>query len=86
MDRRDSLLDESDAPLLGGLVEIRYDSQADVMIFILREKPPVDSLEEPGGVIISYGEDHEPVSVEFLQASKRELLNLKQTSIPLSVV
>lgn len=67
-------------------MKIRYDSQADVMIFVLSDKPPVDSLEEPGGVIISYGEDHEPVSVEFLQASRRDLLDIQQTSIPLSVV
>jgi hypothetical protein len=33
----------------------------------------VDAIEEPGGVIISYGEDGEPVSVEFLNASIREL-------------
>lgn len=67
-------------------MKIRYDSQADVMIFILSDKPPVDSLEEHGGVIISYGEDRELVSVEFLQASRRELLDIQQTSIPLSVV
>ena len=24
--------------------------------------PPVDAIEEPGGVIVSYGEDGEPVS------------------------
>jgi uncharacterized protein YuzE len=67
-------------------MKIRYDSQADVMIVVLSDKPPVDSLEEPGGVIISYSEDREPVSVEFLQASRRDLLDIQQTSIPLSVV
>jgi len=39
----------------------------------MQNNPPVDAIEEPGGVIISYGEDGEPVSVEFLNASVREL-------------
>jgi hypothetical protein len=42
-------------------------------MLVLRNNPPVDAIEEPGGVIVSYGEDGEPVSVEFLNASAREL-------------
>jgi uncharacterized protein YuzE len=34
-------------------MRIRYDSDADVLLFILREDPPVDAIEEPGGVIVS---------------------------------
>ena len=54
-------------------MKIRYDPEADVLLLVLRNDPPVDAIEEPGGVIISYGEDGEPVSVEFLNASVREL-------------
>ena len=54
-------------------MKIRYDPEADVLVLVLRDDPPVDAIEEPGGVIISYGEDGEPVSVEFLNASVREL-------------
>jgi uncharacterized protein YuzE len=54
-------------------MKIRYDPDADVLMLVLRNNPPVDTIEEPGGVIVSYGEDGEPVSVEFLNASAREL-------------
>jgi uncharacterized protein YuzE len=54
-------------------MKIRYDPDADVLMLALRNNPPVDAIEEPGGVIVSYGEDGEPVSVEFLNASAREL-------------
>jgi uncharacterized protein YuzE len=54
-------------------MKIRYDPDADVLMLVLRNNPPVDAIEEPGGVIVSYGEDGEPVSVEFLNASAREL-------------
>ena len=54
-------------------MKIRYDPDADVLMLVLRNNPPVDAIEEPGGVIVSYSEDGEPVSVEFLNASAREL-------------
>jgi uncharacterized protein YuzE len=54
-------------------MKIRYDPDADVLMLVLRNNPPVDAIEEPGGVIVSYGEHGEPVSVEFLNASVREL-------------
>ena len=54
-------------------MNIRYDTEADVLFLVLRNEPPVDAVEEPGGVIVSYGEDGEPVSVEFLNASARRL-------------
>lgn len=54
-------------------MKIRYDPDADVLMLVLQNNPPVDAIEEPGGVIVSYGEDGEPVSVEFLNASAREL-------------
>ena len=62
-------------------MRIRYDPDSDVVILILREDPPVDSIEEPGDVIVSYGEDKEPVSVELLNASLRKLIQPDDVSV-----
>ncbi len=64
-------------------MKIRYDTEADILLFVLREDPPVDAIEEPGGVIVSYGEDKEPVSVEFLNASARRLIDPGEVSVTL---
>ena len=61
-------------------MRIKYDADADVLIVILRDNPPADAIEEPGGVIVSYGEDGEPVSVEFLNASNRQLVRSNEVS------
>jgi uncharacterized protein YuzE len=62
-------------------MRIRYDPEADVLLLVLRDDPPVDAIEEPGGVIVSYGEDGEPVSVEFLNASVRQLVVPGEVSV-----
>lgn len=64
-------------------MRIRYDPEADILLLALRDDPPVDSIEEPGGVIVSYGEDGEPVSVEFLHASRRRLIERGEVSVTL---
>jgi len=64
-------------------MRVRYDPEADVLIFVLRDDPPADAVEEPGGVIVSYGEDGEPVSVEFLHASIRRLIQPGEVSVTL---
>ena len=64
-------------------MRIRYDPDADVLLLVLRDIPPVDAVEEPGGVIISYGEDGEAVSVEFLHASVRQLIQAGEVSVTL---
>ncbi len=64
-------------------MRIHYDPEADVLLLILRDGPPVDAVEEPGGVIVSYGEDGEPVSVEFLHASRRRLIQPGEVSVTL---
>ena len=51
-------------------------------LFVLRDDPPVDAIEE-SGVIVSYGEDGEPVSVEFLNASARKLIRTDEFSVTL---
>lgn len=62
-------------------MKIKYDPDADVLILILRDEPPADAIEEPGGVIVSYGEDGEPVSIEFLNASMRKLIQQDELNI-----
>jgi uncharacterized protein YuzE len=62
-------------------MQIRYNAAADVLLVLLREEPPADAVEEPGGVIVSYGEDGEPVSVEFLNASARRLILPGEVSV-----
>ena len=64
-------------------MKIRYDSEAAVLILILRDDPPVDAIEETGGVVVSYGEDGEPVSVEFMNASVRQLIRSGEVSVTL---
>ncbi len=64
-------------------MRIRYDPESDVLMVLIRETPPVDAVEEPGGVIISYGEDKEPVSVEFLNALARHLIRAGEVSVTL---
>lgn len=64
-------------------MKINYDSDAGILLLVLRDNPPVDAIEEPGGVIVSYGEDGEPVSVEFLNASVRKLIMPGEVSITL---
>ena len=64
-------------------MRIRYDPDADVLVIMVRPEPPVDSVEEPGGVVVSYGEDGEPVSVEFLHAAARNLVQAGGVTITL---
>ena len=64
-------------------MQIRYDGVADALLLLLRDEPPVDAIEEAGGVIVSYGEDGRPVSVEFLQAMARGVTEMGSISIEL---
>ncbi len=64
-------------------MKIRYDQDADILLFSLRDEPPVDAIEEPGGIILSYGEDGEPISVEILNASIRHLIQPGEVSVTL---
>jgi len=64
-------------------MKVRYDEDSDILFLMLRDDPPVDAIEEPGGVIVSYGEDGEPVSVEFLNASIRKLIRSGEVSVTL---
>ena len=62
-------------------MQIRYSADADVLLVVLHDEAPADAVEESGGVIVSYGEDGEPVSVEFLNASARRLILPGEVSV-----
>ena len=62
-------------------MQIRYRADADVLLVVLRDEAPADAVEESGGVIVSYAEDGEPVSVEFLHASARRLILPGEVSV-----
>jgi len=62
-------------------MEMRYDAEADILLLVLRSDPPVDAIEEPGGVIVSYSEDGQPVSVEFSNAAARRLIVPGEASV-----
>jgi uncharacterized protein YuzE len=64
-------------------MNIRYDADADVLVVVLRSDPLMDAIDEPGGVIVSYGERGEHVSVEFLNASIRQLIAPGEVSVPI---
>ncbi len=64
-------------------MKITYDPESDILLVKLRDCPPADAIEETGGVIVSYGEDAEPVSVEFLNASARHLIHAGEVSVTL---
>ena len=64
-------------------MQVRYDPEADILLLTLQNDPPVKAIEEPGGVIVSYGEAGEPVSIEFLHASARHLVENGRLSITL---
>ena len=64
-------------------MRIKYDPDADVLIWVLRDLPPVDAVEEPGGVIVSYGEDRQPVSIELLNASAHQVIERGALSVTL---
>ncbi|MEB3312406.1 MAG: DUF2283 domain-containing protein [Snowella sp.] len=62
-------------------MKIKYDKEADILIIILRDTFPVNAISEPGGVIISYDETDEPISLEFLNASQRNLINPEKITL-----
>ncbi|MCY7272514.1 MAG: DUF2283 domain-containing protein [Phormidesmis sp. CAN_BIN44] len=64
-------------------MRMQYSADADILILILKETAPINAIAEPGGVIVSYDETGEPVSVEFLNASQRQLIRPGETSLPI---
>lgn len=62
-------------------MRVRYDPEADVLLLILRDEPPADAAEEPGGIVLRHGRDGLPVSVELLNASARNRIQSDGVSV-----
>lgn len=62
-------------------MKVTYDPEADVLCFLLRDEAPTDAVEESNGMLVSYGDDGEPVSVEFLNAAARNLTTDEELSV-----
>ncbi|MGP1387793.1 MAG: hypothetical protein ACTS2F_29915 [Thainema sp.] len=43
--------------------------------------PPGNVISERGGIIVSYDENAEPISIEFLNVSQRQLFAPSETSL-----
>ncbi|MFM8293546.1 MAG: DUF2283 domain-containing protein [Microcystaceae cyanobacterium] len=65
-------------------MKIKYDPDADVLMFVLKQGVPANALSEPGGVIVSYDEQDEPITLEFLNASKRQLIDTEERFVEIS--
>ena len=61
--------------------KIKFDQQTDILTIILRDTFPVNAISEPGGVIISYDETDEPISLEFLNASQRNIIDPEEIAL-----
>jgi len=48
------------------------------------KNPGINAISEPGGMVISYDENEQPISIEFLNASKRELINPQNLQLTIS--
>lgn len=80
-----NLLDEPDEEILeGAILIVRYDSEADVVLVKLRDEPPVDAVEEDGAIVIRYNAQGLPVSVEFVNASARGLVQPRDPRVTLA--
>ncbi len=66
-------------------MKIKYDSESDILILLLKEIPPSNAISEPGGIIVSYDESNEPISIEFLNASKRQLFNPQNPQLTITM-
>lgn len=47
-------------------MKVKYDAEADILIFVFHEAFPANAIAEPRGVIVSYDETEEPIRIEFL--------------------
>jgi len=50
-------------------------------MIVFGDNPPIDAVEEPGGVILSYDEDGSLVSMEILNASKKRIIKKGELNI-----
>ncbi len=56
-------------------MKVHYDAESDILMLRLLDQPPSHAIAEPGGIIVSYNDNNEPISIEVLNASKLKLFN-----------
>jgi uncharacterized protein YuzE len=56
-------------------MKVHYDAESDILMLRLLDQPPSNAIAEPGGIIVSYNDNNEPISIEVLNVSKRQLFN-----------
>jgi Protein of unknown function (DUF2283) len=65
-------------------MKVKYDAEFDILMFVMLDQPPANAIAEPSGVIVSYSDTNEPVSIEFLNAFKRQLFNPAEMNLTIS--
>ena len=65
-------------------MNVKDDAEADILIFIFRDGFPANAISEAAGAIVSYDETNEPISIEFLNASKRQLFNPQELMLTIA--
>jgi len=50
--------------------KIRYDEDADVLVFVIREEGILSHAEEMGDIVVHFAKDGKPLFMEILKASK----------------
>ncbi|MEG4293506.1 DUF2283 domain-containing protein [Microcoleus sp. C2C3] len=65
-------------------MNVKYDAEADILIFIFRDAFPANAISEPAGAMVSYDETNEPIRIEFLNASKRQLFNPQELMLTIA--
>ena len=65
-------------------MKVHSDAESDVLMFIMLNRPPSNAISEPGGVIVSYNDNNEPISIECLNASKRQLFSPAEMNLTIS--
>ncbi len=46
-------------------MNVKYEAEADILIFIPREGFPINAISEPGGIIVSYDEIEDPLALKL---------------------
>ena len=65
-------------------MKVKYDPEADILMFPLKDIPPSHAISGPGGMIASYDDSDEPISIEFLNASKHQWLNFQELQLAIA--
>ncbi len=66
-------------------MKVKYDPESDILLFLLKETPPCNAISEPGGIIFSYDDSNKTISIEFLNASQRRLIDPQNLNLTITI-